>query len=188
MFNLIARKLLKGPRWYQDTTPRQEVRRWLMMIQRDPWYKSQMPVTIKGIGKIAGGHRVHIMRRIITELDSIRPMHALVQRIAELMKKLDKREIVFYRGNAGKAAQFCWLTPPQFCPFIKPFCLEEEWSLFARCTTCANNKFMPITTNGENKNYAACYCCIPPSQYKALGVKLTKKSLLLEALAKQGVI
>lgn len=184
--NHVAKSLLKQPRPYQDTAPRYEVRKWLMMMQKDPWYRTQNPVTIQGIATITNSHRVNIIKRIISESDPNRKMPELVQRIYAVMRKIENREIVFCQTGINSGFMFLWLTPPHQCPYISPFSLEQEWSIFARCKTCGENKFMPVSRKPHN--YALCYRCIPPSQYKPLGVTLTKKSLIREALVKMGMI
>jgi hypothetical protein len=185
MRNALAGITLKKPREYDDGYSREATRKWLMQAPNDPWHKSQMPISIKQIGIVCHGDRKDINDRIITEKETKRS-NSLCQRIAKMIPMLEQRSLIFFQYPKAHQHGHLWLTPPQRCQHINPISTEAEWSLFARCLRCQNNKFMPVHVHG--KPHALCYHCLPPSQYKALGGTLTKKSLIRDAITAMGLI
>ena len=186
----LERRMI-GRRDYDDEYSPKEVRAELMRLIRDPWHKSQMPVTVNGICRVTGDRKVNVLG-FFRELKN-EPAFPLTQRLGKIMAAVRERTLVFYQSDKIIKSQtgiapmtFLWLKPPQPEPRLAAMVPEEEWSLFARCFLCLNNKFMPAKIGG--RPHAVCYRCIPPSQYRALGVTLTKKSLIREALVKLGLV
>lgn len=173
----------------RDTYKKSEVAHWLHFVRNDQWYLTQMPITMKNlslsIGNSAMG-RNDIYDHIINQT-SDNQANNLVQKIGAMMHHLEVRDIAFYKPKkAGQEYRHIWLDKPQQAPQIMPLVLEEEWSLFAQCMRCQKNKFMPIKMNG--RGHACCYRCIPPSQYRSIGGKLEKKSMIRDSLVKMGLI
>lgn len=167
---------------------KRDVEHWLHYARNDMWYKSQHPVTMKNVSLAIGNSgfgRNDIYDHVINKTSGL-PADNLVQKIGALMDKMEKREVAFYKSGKGKEYSHVWLEPPREEPRILPLSTQDEWSLFARCLRCLNNKFMPVKMNG--KNHACCYRCIPPSQYKAIGAKLQKISMIRDSLVKMGLI
>lgn len=147
---------------------------------RNSWFKHQMPVNYISFSKAVGNKDHHRMHDLITA-KYINPQNELIKKCTRLTKMIEKREVVFIE-RAGHV----FLRPPEFCHHIPKYCLMESWSLFARCQTCTDNKFLSVL-NGDAE-MVACFNCIPPSQFSAIGVKLSKRKLIEEAIIKLGIV
>lgn len=121
----------------------------------------------------------HFMNNPITDNFS------LAERILIMGEKIEKRQLIMTESHG---AVFLIPESDQLCNSLLGRSLNEtdEWSLFSRCRTCGNNRYLPIIMNEEN--YAACYHCLPPSQYPALGAVRQDGSLLLYALQERGYL
>lgn len=176
---------------------REEVCDWLQHIKHDAWFRSQMPLPFIAIARTLGidydeMNHFLIARNVIHRGKYHYKRYPMCDKIAALKRKIDNREIVFYPDTSRRydihrrPAFACFLVPIKPEPRLDPLISEAEWSLFARCKQCGKNQFMPIKMNGND--HAACYRCIPPSQYKAMGATLAGKILIMEALKAEGRI
>lgn len=150
-----------------------QTHRWVDYVQRDYWWRSQMPIASKSLDAFCGGDCMRHKKRY----------PATMRKIASIIDDIENRKLCFGRrapGSGGKGNQphFLWVDPPGICPLIPK--ISKNWSLWARCATCGDNKFMPILI--DEKTHVACYNCFPPSQYKSIGAVEEKKSLIHEAL------
>lgn len=181
----------KPPREYAPPDPPpfdyEQTLRWLEYVKRDDWWQSQMPVSTGALDAVFGLYRksIHQMLRGRAKATS-RPV---MEKIARVIPDIESRKLVFPEANkcqafAGKvlAPRFVWLDLPAINVEISRLSAESAWTLWARCHSCLSNTFLPVAIDG--KPHVACYSCLPPSQYRALGATAVKKSLIHEALKK----
>jgi hypothetical protein len=112
---------------------------------------------------------------------------SILQKIGKIIPYIETRRLCFPKIGQGQVRagevvpRFIWLTP-ELTKRIPKYDDETAWSIWACCNRCQRNQFLPVIING--KPSVACYYCLPPSQYLALGAKPVKKSLIHEALKK----
>lgn len=133
----------------------------------DYWFRHEMPISFKKLLR-AINYKYHMLEKQEQAPSIILP----------LIPAVENRRIVFIKDSPG----YVWLMPPDLPPRINKLSRIECWSMFARCLSCDGNKFLPVMMGG--KEHAACYGCIPPSQYRALGAKPIERSLICEAAKK----
>lgn len=130
--------------------------RWFAQAMKDPWYKSQMPILKKVVLSAIG----------LTCFGSI-------DRAAKLIPSIENRNLIFLKDR------FIWMDP-QVILKINRLTPVAFWSLFARCLSCGGNKFLPVEIDQKEK--AACFLCLPPSQYPSIGAKPIKRSLIADSV------
>lgn len=136
---------------------------WMDRAKNDPWYLSQMPIRLDSLDKAIGFNGFKGAKFGNITANAWRALENIIPRI-------ENREIIFMPKNeiividAGEPSIVKRLT--------------TSWSLNIRCT-CGSNQFLPLMIE---KEYAACYLCIPPNQYKAIAAKEIKRSLIHEAM------
>lgn len=176
-----------GPITPPDPPPftRAQTFRWMELIKVDPWWASQMPVGIVPLQSALGLPHRHDFREVIRPGDR-HYTPGMIDRISRIIPKIESRHVCFphkvmgWRKPGELDTKFIFLEPVPLG--INRICISHNWSLWAFCLSCGNNKFMPVMMNG--KKHVACYNCIPPDQYRALGATMEKGSLIHEALKK----
>lgn len=156
--------------------------RWLKLIKSDFWWRTQMPFNELRLCDLLGTSDRYV--KLILARPETHPPEKTIDRIGRLIDDIEERKIAFpprcgvgYRKDC--APKFLHLEP-KGKPLIQKICDESAWSLWARCSTCGGNKFLPISCDGRSR--VACYNCFPPSQYPQIGARGVKKSLIHEAL------
>lgn len=137
-----------------------EAKRWLDRMMSDEWYASQMPISRRALTKAAG----------VQGIFNYEPTKNAWKALEAVIPKIENREVIFIPGDA-----FVVREPSGQWSVAK---LTSRWSIDNRCN-CGCNQFLPVMIE---KEYAACYHCIPPSQYPAIGAKLIKRSLIHDAM------
>lgn len=153
--------------------------RWLAHIKSDAWWQSQMPIPMARLDAVLGladgwiSHMLAIHPKF--------PMTNAVPRISQIIPAIERRRLAFPEGK-NLSPKFLWIDPPFDPPLINRLALASAWSLWATCQFCGDNQFLPVVIDG--KPHVACYTCIKPDQYRAIGAVAVKKSLIHEALKK----
>lgn len=124
-----------------------------------------MPITLTAMSR-AINVDISPFRRALVGTNATR----ILEKMGFLIPKVEDRELVF-------TSDFHYITPENPIFLAK---LAKNWSLWARCVICGDNKFLPLEIDG--KEHVACYHCFPPGQYKSIGGARVKKSLIHEAL------
>lgn len=145
----------KYPTGFRDTL------RWYERAQRDPWFLKEMPISL-AVMRESG---LYPPRMKITEKNYA----PLCRHIADI----EERRLAVIGGRP------IWLEPPASPPRV--IRLASVWTLYCRCLFCDGNKFLPVQMNGADPILAACYTCLPPSQYPALGAKPVAYSMIAQA-------
>lgn len=136
----------------------QEAENWLARAMRDPWYKHQMPITIKTLGRLVDAQSP--LREDVWPSTNKKLMH--------LIPLVEARKLVLIDG------EWSAIDPPERTTVKR---INNGWHIGARCT-CGSNKFLPVMIE---KKYAVCYVCLPPSQYPSFGGQLLSKRLIEDA-------
>lgn len=154
-----------------------EIRQWRNMVYRDPWWQSQMPVKDWALEKVLGYAAHAVMRG----MKGTPGRNRAVLRVGVLIPDIERRALCFPIQPKfprihvkNRPPMFLWLTPPPVTPMIGKLSPESAWSLWARCSSCGGNKFLP------RQGQVACYHCCPPP----FDAAPPKRSLIHEALKK----
>lgn len=155
-----------------------EVRQWRNMVYSDMWWQSQMPVKEWALNKALGFRSTHTVTNAIHARTPC--LDRVVLFVGATIPDIERRALCFpiqpkfpYYLRAG-IPLFLRLDPPVVAPLIGKLSPESAWSLWARCSSCGDNKFLP--SSGQ----VACYHCCPPLHDAAP----PKRSLIHEALKK----
>lgn len=153
---------------------------WIHQVRNNPWFKSQMPVTLKHLAEsIKLGFR-DLLSYIRGRYDT----PSVTERLLELSEKVRLREVVFVEGHGAYFLPYC---PPKYSwPMIKRTWDSEDWHLTSTCMNCGNNQYLPADMNTDD--YALCYHCIPLNQYAAYGATPQEGSLIAYALDTMGIL
>lgn len=145
-----------------------QTRIWMRFIYNDFWYNNQMPV-----------YETALLRAAQATLD-FRDVDMLsdktIGKISRIVPAVEERKLVLLT----KPPFFLWIDPPDPVPRIAKLCHVEHWALFARCASCGDNQFLSVVVNRQE--HAACYKCLPPSQYGSIGASAVSRSLILDAV------
>ncbi len=176
----------KVPKDYRPPDPpevnRSDTRHWWEFISRDDWWQSQMPISLQAMSsvlKMSKGQFSEQIRNAGKESD-----WALLPKIGRLIPIIERRALVFpgvKRGGGPKehhTPKFLWLDPPETPPRIPRLADENAWSLWAVCSSCGKNKFIPTTAG------VVCYHCNHPDKHRYGGKWVKEKSLIHAALKK----
>jgi hypothetical protein len=170
---------------------RNEVMRWLRLIEDDPWYRiSPVPVFTACFLELMG--RSESGRNTLREARDGRPGGGsgrrtgnhftvlgagLAAQVAGLMKEIAEGRLVF----TDKPWTAFRLTPPAKMPLAQgPFVLRADYNWWARCRACQGRRFAPVTIYGCN--HVVCFDCMPPHAYASLGAKPSTHSLIPDAI------
>lgn len=145
--------------------------RWLELVDNDPWWQHQQPVTRSALAFACG----YMEKGSVGRAKSLGI--AALGKISRLIPEIEARRLCFFRPPS--AERFIWIDPP---PVRHVERLTSAWDLSAICAACGCNKFLPVNIRGDDKSYAACYSCMPPGQYPAIGAGLLNFSLIHQAL------
>ena len=154
---------------------------WLQNMRASDWWQSQMPISDHALSEAMGKDKTYVR---IT-LDTSRPGRTdeMLSLLSKLIPDIESRKLCFPAprpGNIKKGTdrppKFMWLDPQ---PVTIPR-LSSSWSLWAECVACHGNQFLPVFI--DQKPHFACYHCIHPTQYQAVGATPVKLSLVHEAL------
>lgn len=156
-------------------------RKFVRELLTNSWFQWEMGVTTAMLARA-----LDIRADAVTEFRDAKNTSAkLIERLDDLKHKIARREAVF----AAKEG-IIYLFPPEKTyhnALLVRFLNEiSEWNLYAYCRQCGKNQYLPIIMNDEN--YAACYHCIPPSQYRILGAERQDGSLIRYALAEMEIL
>lgn len=161
-----------------------EVKYWLAHIKNDHWWQTQMPISYAALSDAVGIERKTFVN-MIENKRTYRDVFAL-KALAPVIISIEKREVCFpevknspLRG-APPIPRLLRVMPRDPVPLISRLSQGSAWSLWATCFNCRNNKFLPIII--DHKPYVACYHCLPPSQYRAIGAAPVMRSLIHEVL------
>lgn len=157
---------------------RHEVKLWVRRTVRDFWFKDQMGITPVALSRAIGCDRMELHRFLRNETIN-GPKDAICQKLSNLRKPLETRKLIFTRKIGA-----IWLDGETGFHHISPLSPIKDWTLFTRCSSCFGNQFLPIMI--AKKEHAACYFCLPPSQYASVGGKLLRRSLIAEAASQMG--
>lgn len=136
---------------------------WLRHAQNDFWYQHQMPIFSLAVSRMAG-YKDDKYDSIVEDSSWLR--------LEPFLPDIESRRVIF-----RKYRFYVTDLPP--CVLVQK--INSRWQLNAVCTSCGGNKFLPAKIE---KEYAMCYDCIPPSQYKPLGATLLKNSFIDEYIEK----
>lgn len=160
-----------------------KMQRWVQHIMTDFWFQCEMGPSMVSLAEATqldisylNGFRNH---------DSRRERMTIANALKEFMEKIENRQAIL---TADIGVVYLMPEPDQPCGKLLARSLNEreEWCLWSRCHFCGHNQYLPVIMNGEN--YAACYHCIPPSQYPSFGAKHQDGSLLRYALDEMGIL
>lgn len=167
-----------------------ETLRWLEFIARDPWYASQMPVSMAGLGAAIDRESVVVTR------GPANPWYPkILERVARVVPDIEARRLVFPSpADVGMneasgmtdlfgrkpAPKFLWMDVPEEPPALKRLATRSAWTLFSCCASCQGNQWLPLQLGG--KEHVACYHCVAPEEFKSLGGRPQKFSLVHQAL------
>lgn len=143
----------------------EEAETWLARAMRDPWYKHQMPITVKTLGSLVGSQMPLRDDRY----------DATLRRLATLIPLVEERKLVLI------GQEFMAIDPPEKTVVRR---MNRGWHIGARCT-CGSNKFLPVMVE---KEYAVCYVCLPPDQYPSFGGALLARKLIENAARKLYIV
>lgn len=156
---------------------------WLKQSQNDYWYRSQMPFNDFTLSLAIGRNK----RYIRNAFNGAQMLTRVMGNVSRSISDIENFRLVFPRPHNGRprkdtprAPHFIRIPDPPPSISIAKISAREAWTLWARCSTCSGNKFLPIQIDG--KRHVACYHCFPPSQYGQIGAREVKKSLIHEAL------
>lgn len=159
--------------------------KWWEHVRQDDWWLSQQPISYNAMCA-ALGIGAEVLRLAV---EGYKPPGTIPARLAGVIDRTENRELCFpLRKSGGKkkgessGPYFLIVERPLSPSKIQKISVEIIWSLHARCVTCSGNKFLPISIDA--KPYVACYQCLPPSQFPAIGATRVEKSLIHEALKK----
>lgn len=170
----------KGP----PALTRDETLRWWATVQNDYWWKTEMPLSCKMLSGVLGVGQWQAAAALMRGLNATNTLASL----ARLIPHIEARRIVFPQpvasGTKGRQRlpPPLWLTPPDQPPIIPRLAPACSWNLFTRCRSCGGNKWLPVIV--DNKDYVACYACLPPPLWKSLAARLSPKRLIAEACQK----
>lgn len=186
VFDVIAPQKAAPPRKDDGQEHfRKTVRDWYRRCKNDFWYKNQMGFGSRKLEKAIGCTRQEIKNfSRTTGTHNRKEENPACQRVGKIMEHINARRLVFtpLRGEGA-----FWITPPDWDPRIDRLSLRKEWSIFARCSSCGDHRFLPVQIAG--KDYAACYVCLPPSQHPVIGATLLRRvSLIRDALITLGYL
>jgi hypothetical protein len=149
----------------------EQTHKWLNHAMSDFWYKHQMPVTGKLLDDCLGYTLAFKKRTPYAWSDEA------VGKLGRLIPEIERRAVIFSKRAYKRPAAIYVSEPPRIAPQIKK--ISTTWSLYATCLSCGDNQFLPIMME---RAYVACYNCIHPSEYKALGGRLIDESIITTAL------
>jgi len=155
----------------------EQTHKWLNHAYADFWYKHQMPITGRLLDDCLGLTNVYRYKRPYTWGDDT------VLKLARLIPEIERRAVIFTKAKYRKPAQIYVSEPPKLAPKIKK--ISSVWSLYATCLSCGDNQFLPVMME---KPYVACYHCIDPKEYKALGGRLIDESIITTALEQNNYV
>lgn len=149
-----------------------EVVKWLRLLRHDPWYR--MPanhIPIPALARISGVGTWALFKIMETERISARSTEAL----GAVIDAIDAGTLVFYNGEP-------WHLPPDHAPrfMVAILCPESVWSLGSRCQACGGKRFLPVSCGGAS--WVACYNCMPPEQWPAIGAVVRPVELIAQEL------
>ena len=147
--------------------------KWFHHTRSDHWWKTQMTFSGETLLAVIGDNN-HANRGKLMKRDPL-INRGIIQKIGFVIPDIEARKIAF---PGGTNPRYVSIDPPEVIPHIGK--LSSVWSLWARCATCGDNKFIPVMIDG--KEQVACYHCLPPSQFGSIGAREVKKSLIQEAL------
>lgn len=159
----------------------QEVWDWFFEERREWWYRHQMPISSSALDELTGCPRAFLHRSSEELFDS--PGKFII--LGKYIQDIESRSVIFPKQTRGCKAKkllipfIVWTRTPTSEYFIYRISLALAWTLFARCSLCGGNKWLPIMMGG--KEHVACYGCFPPDQYPSVGATLLQKSLIHEA-------
>lgn len=135
---------------------------WLERALADDWYESQMPITQQHLDHAVGFRAFRSMKD--------EPSTNAWKALEKVIPKIEDRTIIFMPSSKMIVRDSFMRTA------LKK--LSPHWSIDGRCA-CGSNQYLPVMLE---KEYYACYHCIPPSQYPALGAKPVDRSLIHDAM------
>ena len=155
--------------------------KWLHHVHHDLWWQNETGISDAILAPILNVTTRTLSYFRLGQYASV----ALATKINEVARMLDAREAVMICDHG-----LIYIVPGPDKPsgplLNRNSSDEGEWFLTSRCQKCAKNQYLPIILNDEN--YAACYHCIPPKEYKSLGAISQDGSLLRYALAEMGIL
>lgn len=168
----------------EDYTPpvpppfnREATLHWLEKVKHDDWWKTQMPIPRDSLGAVLGLYPGELA--VMLNNDAKKRLDATLPRISRLIPDIEARKLVFPPTKRGKTTitKFLWLEPP---PPPKIGKLSQAWSFWACCSSCGGNRFLPIAI--DMRPHVACYNCLHPTQYPAIGATRIYRSLIHEVM------
>lgn len=156
-------------------------RQWLEHVRADAWYASQMPIGMQALGEAIGRPTALKTR------GPANPWYAgLLDAVARVIPDIEARLLIFPvigrgkpRGDERRPPRFLWTVAPAAQLYIRRLSPLSGWTLHAKCASCGGNRFLPVGMG--NGSCVACYQCLPPNQYYALGATPMNVSLIMRA-------
>lgn len=170
-------------------TNEQALRWWQAQIS-DDWWQSQMPITLAALDDAMQYSQKTAYHALVQN----RALPRVLRRLARIIPKIESREIIFppprqpwkpfrpcyWRRFVRATPRVLFLDLPAAIPAIGKISPESIWTIFAQCSSCGGNKFLPLSIHGDPN--VACIRCFPPSQYPSIGGVRTEKSLVYQMI------
>ena len=166
---------------------RQEVMDWIERFRNDPWQLSEMPVTATVLASLCNMQPITFQKIFDGSQEISQPLCAKMTRF---IPEIEERRVVWsdlqstlqYGRGRGKTVVL-YLEPPKNVVVMPRLFPRAGWDIFVACSSCRSRKWLPVETDG--KPFVACYTCLPPSQYAALGLVPSKDKLIREFVRKR---
>lgn len=165
---------------------RVEVLRWLHALRTDPWYREFNPVLRRGFDDAAGlaeasGLSVRtLMYAMRNKSGANGEERKKIDRgisertcamLAPVIAAVENGRLKFVGGLP------VWRIEPAPRPAPLPkLVLREDWRDWTLCRSCGGNRWAPVAIFA--REHAACWFCIPPDQWPALGAVKSEHQLV----------
>lgn len=164
----------------------QEARIWLRRLRNDYWWQTEMPLTWDALDNVIGKIVFNGGKSECMTDNSFRQLANVIDPIENRIVCFPIRKLNNLNnmtgGDRNARRRPILVYPEVLNREISKLSLFSSWSLHARCLSCKGNKFLPVRIDG--REHVACYCCIPPSQYKTIRAVSLKVKLIDEELKK----
>ena len=195
MTTLASRGLQSGLRfnWGRPVIDRAEaepfdraaVARWWRSFPDDPWFKVE-PCILVHADFI---EHTTMNRRMITIIKSGYQQHGApiphwwLPVMAKVMGMVEGGHVAFILVTKPNAYRVAYLTAPHSLPGPQaPLLPRPDFNWWARCRSCGARRFTAVRI-GENP-HAACWNCVPPYSYGAIGAFASVHRLVADWEAK----
>ena len=163
------------------------LKRWLADVRDDPWFRiNPVPMMSRAFKEVSGLQDV-IVKRLQYGYrfeDGTAILPATWLKLQHTVERIERGELIFV-GVPARTLRYdavALMAPDPLPPAQPKLTARAAYDYWAPCRSCAGRRYVGLVLGGAD--WAACYTCLPPVQYRAVGAAISTRRLALDMVEK----